>query len=40
MFFSFFVPKINTTTSSTMSQCQMLNEPMENLQSDKSADSR
>jgi hypothetical protein len=22
------VPKIKTTTSSTMSQCQMLNEPM------------
>ena len=25
---SFFVPKIITTMSSTMSQCQMLNEPM------------
>ena len=28
MFFSFLVPKISTTTSSTISQCQMLNEPM------------
>src|SRR5690606_30627103 len=28
MFFSFFVPKISTTISSTTSQCQMLNEPM------------
>jgi hypothetical protein len=28
MFFSFLVPKIRTTTSSTISQCQMLNEPM------------
>jgi hypothetical protein len=25
------VPKISSTTSSTMSQCQMLNEPMANL---------
>src|SRR5512146_331215 len=25
---SFFVPKISTTTSSTISQCQMLNPPM------------
>ena len=28
MFFSFLVPKISTTISSTISQCQMLNEPM------------
>ena len=28
MFFSFLVPKIKTTTSSTISQCQMLKEPM------------
>ncbi len=28
MFFSFLVPKINTTTSNTISQCQMLNVPM------------
>jgi hypothetical protein len=28
MFFSFFVPKISTTTSSTISQCQMLKDPM------------
>jgi len=28
MFFSFLVPKIKTTTSNTISQCQMLNEPM------------
>jgi hypothetical protein len=31
MFFSFLVPKISTTTSNTISQCQMLNEPMMNL---------
>jgi hypothetical protein len=28
MFLSFFVPNTSTTMSSTMSQCQMLNEPM------------
>jgi hypothetical protein len=28
MFLSFLVPKISTTTSSTMSQCQMLKVPM------------
>jgi hypothetical protein len=28
MFLSFLVPKISTTTSSTISQCQMLNDPM------------
>jgi hypothetical protein len=28
MFLSFLVPKISTTTSSTMSQCQMLKDPM------------
>jgi hypothetical protein len=32
MFLSFLVPKISTTTSSTISQCQMLNEPMTVLQ--------
>jgi hypothetical protein len=31
MFFSFLVPKISTTTSSTISQCQMLKDPMTNL---------
>ena len=28
MFLIFFVPNTSTTISSTMSQCQMLNEPM------------
>ncbi len=32
MFFSFLVPKINTTTSNTISQCQMLNDPIMILQ--------
>jgi hypothetical protein len=28
MFFNFLVPKIKSTMTRTMSQCQMLNEPM------------
>jgi hypothetical protein len=31
------VPKINTTTTNTISQCQMLNEPIVNLQCRKSS---
>ena len=32
MFFSFLVPKTSTTINNTISQCQMLNEPMIFLQ--------
>jgi hypothetical protein len=31
MFFSFLVPKIMTTISNTISQCQIENEPMSTL---------
>ena len=40
MFFSFLVPKISTTTSSTISQCQMLNDPMTLSEEDQWSDSR
>jgi len=40
MFFSFFVPKISTTMSNTINQCQTLNEPMDGFRVQLGRDSR